>query len=146
MRYIRGILKMNNEAERCELIEEDVLQFIKDYDVVSFVDLCRMFKIEGEYNIVLENKNIIFWINVSEEFCILLRKLCREKKIYCKPTNFLTYLIDGRGIQLEIAKRIKKYKDPHWLPLIWRSWEKISSENLGIRKYCEKTPELFREL
>lgn len=60
--------------------------------------------------------NITFWI-LSHEAADALGRLVKENKITVNPCDLLIYMIDGEILKLPIAKRNRKYKELHWLPV-----------------------------
>jgi len=62
--------------------------------------------------------DIVLWDGVSQEFIDTIVALRDGGALVARPTHYLTYLFDGNGLQLPLAKRAK-YKTPHWLPVIF---------------------------
>ena len=59
--------------------------------------------------------NIFFWFNVSGEFSEAFANI--REMIEIVPTSVMVYLIDGRVPSVPVAKRPRKYKEPHWAPV-----------------------------
>ena len=59
------------------------------------------------------------WVNVSRAADQALSELLAEDYCHMKTTAFLTYLVDGITLNLPIAKQRRKYKTPHWLPVVF---------------------------
>jgi hypothetical protein len=102
-------------------MKEEILEYIKTYDFVSFVELCKEIEgFSGEGTFENEDLNIIFWQGVSQEGFDTMHELQEEKLIkpeWCSP---MLYIIDGLVIDLPVAKSIRKYKDKRWCPVVWR--------------------------
>ena len=106
-------------------MRDEILDRLTKFKAVSFVELER--EIPGfkwEENNVFQlmypdpqTSNIIVW-QLSERGSSVITDLLKEKKIILTPTELLTYLVDGLTLDLPIAKRIKHYKNPHWLPMV----------------------------
>jgi hypothetical protein len=60
--------------------------------------------------------NIYYWFNVSPEFFAAFGRL--RKIIDIVPTSAFVYLADGRMPTAPIAKRARKYEEPHWAPVV----------------------------
>lgn len=87
---------------------------------VSFVELQDIPGFKGDVSMMLEGEdisNILLWPCLSQEAVSAIQDLLREHKITIKPTNFLTYAIDGCTISLPLAKRRHHYKSLRWLPV-----------------------------
>lgn len=46
-------------------------------------------------------------------------ELIEEGKIHREPTQLLTYLIDGKALDMPLVKRFWQYKTDHWLPTVF---------------------------
>jgi hypothetical protein len=87
---------------------------------VSFVELQVIPGVRGEPSMMLEDdggSNVVLWSFLSQHAITAISELLRERKITMKPTNFLTYAIDGAMLSLRLAKQVCCYKRPHWLPV-----------------------------
>jgi len=105
--------------------KEAVVAYIKERDYVSLVELEQFltpkFDTKGERNwISTKCSNIILWSGVNDAFLDLLDQLIDEKRVFLHPADFLTYVIDGGGLNLPLVKKAYAYKKPHWLPTCLR--------------------------
>lgn len=111
-------------------IEDRVVDFIRDRDWVTFVELQKEFdgdmEVKGDH--ALEAcKNGVLWSGMSKEFSDLLDGLIRKKRIFTHPACTMTYLIDGGGLRLPVPKNLPKdgvhvgYEQPVWLPVCFRA-------------------------
>jgi hypothetical protein len=103
-------------------LKEEILALIERTRTVTFVELNRISGFKGELGLVREGddySNIFLWSGISKEAAQAINDLQKEKKIHMVPTPSLTYLIDGKMLQLPIAKRARHYKKPHWLPVVF---------------------------
>jgi hypothetical protein len=116
---------VKNDAARERLIE-----YVKQKDWVSFVEVERVLsefmEVKGTTSIQ-GAPNVILWMGVSEDLADLILELVNEGVLFLWRTQFLTYLIDGRGLTLPIAKRPPKegYKKPRWLPTCLRGISQV---------------------
>lgn len=86
---------------------------------VSFVELSREVPgFNGEYWLRNE-KNHVFWSNVSKEAAEILHDLEMTNVIRKIPCMELIYVMDGGYLNLPIVKTNRKYKKPHWLPVTY---------------------------
>jgi len=104
-------------------MKDQILQFIKKRDHVSFIELCK--NIPGfEGNLQFVNKgldNVILWDGVSDEGVNALKHLLSESKIFVKVVEPMVYLHDGL-VSLNsypIATVAKSHKVLHWLPIVF---------------------------
>lgn len=112
-------------AEPLEMTADNVLAFIEGRKHVTFVELRTYFKdFDGDMDWGDLENNVYYWVNISEKLCGILRTLIDADKIRADTTIFLTYLADGGGLQIPIAKRTGfKYKKPRWLPVVWNPYK-----------------------
>ncbi len=95
----------------------------------SFAELFGIEGFAGEMNMFWEPQNasnIIIWSGVSQEAADAFNDLIGSKAIEMRPTQFLTYLVDGRTLTLPLAKQLRHYKSPHWLPVAFYAWDQRS--------------------
>lgn len=68
-----------------------------------------------------EYPNIILWDGLSDEVIDAINALLKEEKIHLHPTIAMVYLCDGAAVRLPIAKTIRHYKSPRWLPVVFNA-------------------------
>jgi len=97
-----------------------ILRFVHEQPGATFVELCREIPgFSGKFKSTAgDYPNIVLWENVSAEAIDVLTQLEADGKIRFKPTVPLTYMADGEILRLPIAKGLKEYKSPHWLPVV----------------------------
>lgn len=103
-------------------LERDILEFVDNLGFVSFSELKNRFsEYEGNFEITNTLKNVskirapkgsssdlkkklsairkkgyvLLWTGFSEEFINSFAKLLNEGYVTCKPTSFMTYIMDG---------------------------------------------------
>ena len=120
-------------------MREKIIEYCTDRDWVSFCELQRHIGDDSEGDISISFPgNIVMWAGMSEEFASCVDKLIEEKILHTVPMELLSYVIDGGGLRLPVAKKPPKsgYKKPRWLPTGLRhcSHLKKSSKNphLGL--------------
>lgn len=101
-------------------MKEKILNYIKEYDHVSFIELCD--EIEGFsgdlvfYNLGLEN--LIFWDKMSQEAVNIMSELLSNQQIHISLAEDLIYLGSGGYFpSLPVATVVKKHSTIHWLPV-----------------------------
>jgi hypothetical protein len=106
-----------------EALKDRVRDYIEATDHVSFAELSNHFSDHftgGEHALEL-CPNLVVWAGMTQEASDAMRELLNEDKaVFGKPCALLIYLIDGRSMSLPIAKRLKPYTKPHWLPMTLR--------------------------
>jgi len=75
-------------------------------------------EMEGDFAVEVR-PNLFYWINASESFVKALGELIADQTLKVKAVSPLIYAIDGLTLQLPIAKRLRKYQKPHWLPVVF---------------------------
>jgi hypothetical protein len=87
---------------------------------VTFIELVNEIGEEaiGESSIANEELKVVFWDGISKIFYDALQ-LAMQDKVESGPCHYLVYFFDGTALQLPIAKRLRAYKNWHWLPTIF---------------------------
>ena len=107
-------------------MERILLDMLNDSDGVSFVDIedafaLNAFDFKGTYLIsttIAEEKNIVFWGGWNKDACEVFYNALQKSNANYIRTNYMLYYIDGKIMNIPIAKRIRKYKQMHWLPVV----------------------------
>lgn len=107
-------------------LENHILKLIRAKHDVSFVELEKLFTklgygFRGDASILVNDvklSNIIIWDGWNKEYTNCLINMLANDQIIVKPTSTLVYLIDGCTLELPVAKHIRRYKKPHWLPVV----------------------------
>ena len=103
-------------------IDDAIVEFVERRQYVSFPELARFLgahmPVDGDCCIGPNDYEfILFWVNLSEDLAARLCRLRSEKRIHYHPASLFVYLIDGLSPSLPIAKSVRKYTKPHWLPV-----------------------------
>ncbi len=104
-------------------MKTEVLNYIKKNGDTSYVDLERLFDSlhfdwHGDLAIASAVNNTIFlWYEWNEAAAGMTTDLVHDGLLFREATQPLIYLIDGKGLDLPLAKTLIKYKKPHWLPV-----------------------------
>jgi|ERR1700674_2167178 len=64
-----------------------------------------------------EFPGLVLWAGISALAAETLQTLLRDKTIYLHPTPPLNYLIEGYISPMPLAKRVRTYKYPRWIPM-----------------------------
>lgn len=128
----------NNPADEIiGSLKREVVDYIKDYGNVSFVELERKFPnhFSGDYSFRAKKDNVYFWTNMTKQMVTIIGDLVKEEIIEFSPTSFMTYLIDGKILQMDVAKKPPKggYKTPRWLPVVMNKKKKKKELGNGIK-------------
>jgi hypothetical protein len=73
--------------------------------------------------------NIDLWWGMSEGLAETIESLLHERMIHQHPSTLLVYAIDGGIPKMPIAKSLRKYKSPRWLPVTFQSGERCDGCN-----------------
>ena len=114
---------MTVEQEKMKTI---ILNFIRTHEGTSFVEIERLFErngfdYKGNVNIIEseEYSNIIHWDGWNEAAVDILKDLVNNRIVRMVYSNIIIYLMDGKTLNLPLAKRRIKYKNPHWSPCVF---------------------------
>jgi hypothetical protein len=98
---------------------KQILTIVTRYRHVSFAELERRVDgFSGDQGMFVEPWNIVLWPCLSREAFDALKELQDQKLIVADPTSTLTYFIDGMVPNLPIVKAKRRYKKPHWAPVV----------------------------
>lgn len=64
----------------------------------------------------LWDRNIVIWVGVSHDMAEAFAALHDAGLIQFRPTQAITYWVDGKVPNLPLAKQLRRYKTPRWLP------------------------------
>lgn len=116
------------KSEQKQEVKQAVLEYIKKRSGVTYVEIEKVFDRmgfdwRGDTGMVCHHgKNILFWDGWTQEAFDILNELEKEKKIFKQSTLNIVYLADGKAFNLPIATDIKRYKELHWLPVVFNVW------------------------
>lgn len=104
-------------------IQKDILNYIKEHEGTSFVEIENIFKksnfdYKGDREIVSRNfKNVYYWTGWNKQAISVLTELMKSNLVnFCVASTFI-YVVDGKVLLLPQATRWKNYKTPRWVPL-----------------------------
>ena len=112
---------------RKEDIKQLLVDYIKHMRDVTYANIEEFFEDHGfEYKGDRGSRSavcrhVIFWEGWNNEAFDMISELMSEGKIHCSSTNVITYLIDGKGLDLPIVKTNRDYTTDHWLPVIFNA-------------------------
>ena len=97
---------------------EQILAMVTNKGNVSFAELERIEGFGGgDLEMCIPGHNLVMWQGLTSEAGDALEEL--RELIHPKPTSVLVYLIDGKVPHLPVVKSGRRYKKPHWAPLIF---------------------------
>ncbi len=100
---------------------------------VSYADLSRIDGFTGTTWHGSAEFNQFFWFNCSDEAIEALKYLLNEQVIAIKKmdqqTSLLVSISDGTKPKFPIATQEKKYKEPHWVPVVFDKGPKFDTWN-----------------
>ena len=112
-----------SDPETIKELEQSVFEFIQKYGTVTFIELEREFPIfaNGDQDLMDQEHNIIFWIDLTPVAINVLANLINSGKIYVHLAHWLSYVSDGCILKYEVTERKPKkaYKETRWIPLFF---------------------------
>jgi hypothetical protein len=101
-------------------IKNRLFELIKEKPGTSFAEILRDIpEAKGEYAFTVGKfENLFMWVGLTSESIKALIQLEQENSIKFKPVPLWVYLNDGLILELPIAKKIKNYKKPRWIPAV----------------------------
>lgn len=82
----------------------------------SFIELSEIKGFAGDQEMVVGDKNIVIWVDMSSDAISALNQMRDDKFIDIVATSELTYHADGVLLHYPIAIENKKYKESRWRP------------------------------
>ena len=128
--FERMIDKAFGDDETADLETRISNRLVTD-DYVSFAELAKSFPEEfhADNGVSLNiRRNLIIWSGITERGARAIGNLLSEKQIACYPAQPLIYLCDGLALNLPIARRIRDYAKPHWLPVSFRHTSRLTAK------------------
>jgi hypothetical protein len=101
-------------------LAEQIRDLVYRKDHVSMVEITRLDGAQGDLQWALDDYNIVLWAGLSELLVDALELLRKTKAIELHPCSPLVYWGDGAALSLPLAKQARKYKKPHWQPVVFR--------------------------
>lgn len=109
-------------------LKEIVFDYVDEKGGVTFVELEQVLsdymEVEGDYQYAMEeDPNIIFWAGCSEQFVTIIQDLVSNERIFMNSTPQWVYMVDGKGLTLDLAKQPPSdgYKSERWLPVAFNT-------------------------
>jgi hypothetical protein len=106
-----------------EQLADEIAKMVAETNHVSFAELMREwpdhFAYRGDDSRALmspDNPNLLYWTGMSPIGAGAIDAVLARTGIELRPTQSLTYVIDGCMLSLPIAKTKHKYRTPHWQP------------------------------
>jgi len=104
-------------------ITNKIIEYIKTHTETSFVEIEQIFEdnnfnYKGNRSIASsEHNNVIYWEGWNQEAINIISKVMDSGSIMMHTTQVFTYVIDGKGLSIPIAKCKRHYNNPHWIPI-----------------------------
>lgn len=96
-------------------IKIGIMQMVEERVGVSFVELWEIEGTRGPIQMDLR-VNLTVMAGLSRFAVEAIKDLLDERRIIIKTCSLLVYYVDGALLSMPIAKKIRDYKVPHWLP------------------------------
>ena len=113
-------------THEAQTMAERILTRVAFDGSVSFAEMSRIDGFSGDdLEAVIPGTEVVLWAGMSQVGYKAWATLMDAKLIEPAPTTTFVYLIDGAHIQLPVANAsyIKRYKKPHWLPVVFNATE-----------------------
>lgn len=109
-----------------DLVKKAVLEYIKDHPGTSYVNIESLFdelgfEWKGDYMSTLPGyPSVVLWGGWNQEALAVISDLLNEKLIERVATHIVVYMVDGKGLTLPIARTLRHYKTPRWMPIVYK--------------------------
>jgi hypothetical protein len=108
------------DDELLEISPDTIIAFVRERGHVSFAELLQHFRgAKGSLCLELTAWNWVLWDGLSEAMCAALKSDRVRAALVPEPCSVFVYLCDGLIPQLPIVSQKRKYRQPHWLPVVF---------------------------
>jgi hypothetical protein len=116
-------------------LAEKILGLVLKYGDQSFANLASELPEFHDGNFAIDLfDNLVIWNGVTIEAADAIRELREADAIYFSAVPLMVYHIDGRALGMPIATKLRRYKTPHWLPIILRAGPGAAPPKSEIRE------------
>lgn len=100
-------------------MKSQILSLVARRQYVSFAELSREIPgFQGDHEMCdLNFPNVIVWPQVSPAGIIALKELLESEQLFMHAANPLVYAVDQMIPRMPLARGLKAYKSPRWLPV-----------------------------
>ena len=111
---------MDNQIHASDL-KERIFSRVEAYKTVTFAELRWIPGFRGEKTACIA-PNLVVWAEISSEAIAALNSLIADGRIIMQPYSsgwpgLMIYAFDRGILPLPLAKRVRPYKSPRWLPV-----------------------------
>ena len=112
---------MKDQLPASQDLKKRIFSRIGKVKTVTFAELRWIPGFSGEKTACI-SPNIIVWTEISSEAISAINELIAEGRIELRPyrpgwQGVMTYGFDGGVLPLPLAKAVRPYKRPRWLPV-----------------------------
>lgn len=96
-----------------------ILQLVTERNYVTFKEMSDAIPgFAGSQSLQsAEHPGLVLWPFVSQEAAEVLQELLAAGIIHLHDTSVLNYMLEGQVPHLPVAKSLRAYKSPRWLPV-----------------------------
>ena len=111
---------MKNQLPASDL-KERIFSRIDEDKTVTFAELRWIPGFSGDQTACIA-PNVVIWTEISSEAIAAINELIADGRIIMQPygsgwQGLMTYAFDRGVLSLPLAKRVRPYKRPRWLPV-----------------------------
>jgi hypothetical protein len=112
---------MKEELSASVDLKKRIASRIDELKTVTFAELRWIPGFRGEKTACI-SQNVVVWTEISSEAISAINELIEEGSIEVRPyrpgwQGVMTYGFDGGVLPLPLAKAVRPYKRPRWLPV-----------------------------
>ena len=111
---------MDNQLHASDL-KERIFSRVEEYKTVTFAELRRIPGFSGDQTACIA-PNLVVWAEISNEAIAAINELIADGRIIVQSYSsgwpgLMMYAFDRGILPLPLAKRVRPYKRPRWLPV-----------------------------
>ncbi len=132
-----------------QALVQEAIDYIRRDRAASFVNLEELFEKHGHAarggTLTLHfpgHPNLCLWFGATEEFAAFIGALIESRSVTVRPCNPLVYWIDGRIWRVPVAKSLRQFKSPRWLPVTWDAaeWQELDKRGGNRARRAARKP------
>ena len=104
---------------RTNTMRDQILELLSERRYVTFKELSDEIPgFVGDQSFEFAaHSGLVLWPRISAHAAAILQQMLEHRTIYLHLTPLLNYLVEGYISPLPLAKSVRAYKHPRWIPM-----------------------------
>jgi hypothetical protein len=122
-------------------LARQILELVRRRDHVSFAQLQELPGFRDGRGLawtMAERPTIVLWCGLRTGAYRALARLCDRDVLVMEHVPVLVYVADGALPDLPVARTLRRYKRPHWLPVAFRRGPRFDPPGPSIAERAKR--------